>query len=85
MAATSSGLASGTPGTYQDAPYPEGWNAKDYLRRIPELFAAARFAINQRGDEVIAILIAVAIFYLIVTVPLGLIASVVEKRVAVLR
>ena len=33
----------------------------------------------------IAILIAVAIFYLIVTITLGRLAAVVEKRVAVLR
>ncbi|MFC0682104.1 amino acid ABC transporter permease [Lysobacter korlensis] len=52
---------------------------------VGELFAAARFAINQRGDEVIALLIAVAMLYLIVTVPLGILASAVEKRVAVLR
>lgn len=30
------------PGVYSDAPYPEGWNPRDYLRRVPELFAAAR-------------------------------------------
>jgi glutamate transport system permease protein len=52
---------------------------------VIELFAAARFVINDRGDEVIAILIAVAIFYLIITVPLGLLAASVEKRVAVMR
>ena len=52
---------------------------------VVELFASARFAINQRGDEVLAILIAVALLYLIVTVPLGLIAGAVERRVAVLR
>ncbi len=52
---------------------------------VVELFASARFAINQRGDQVIAILIAVALLYLVVTVPLGLAASVVERRVAVLR
>jgi glutamate transport system permease protein len=52
---------------------------------VIELFAAARFVINDRGDEVLAILISVAIFYLAITVPLGLIAAAVEKRVAVMR
>jgi glutamate transport system permease protein len=52
---------------------------------VVELFNAARGVINDRGDEVLTILIAVALFYLVVTVPLGLIASAVEKRVAVLR
>jgi glutamate transport system permease protein len=52
---------------------------------VVELFGASRAAINNRGDEVIAILLSVALFYLVVTVTLGLIASAVEKRVAVLR
>jgi len=50
-----------------------------------ELFAQSRRVINDRGDEVLAILLAVAFFYLIITVPLGLIAGAIEKRVAVLR
>ena len=52
---------------------------------VIELFAAAGVGINERGDEVIAILLAVAVFYLIVTIPLGFIAGRVEKRVAILR
>jgi glutamate transport system permease protein len=52
---------------------------------VVELIGASRFVINERGDEVIAILLAVAVFYLAVTIPLGLIAGAVEKRVAVLR
>lgn len=52
---------------------------------IKELFASAQDVINIRGDEVFAILIAVAVFYLLVTVTLGRIAAAVEKRVAVLR
>lgn len=52
---------------------------------VVELIGASRSAINARGDEVLAILVAVAFFYLSVTVTLGLIASAVEKRVAVLR
>lgn len=50
-----------------------------------ELFAAGRTLANARGDAVIAILLGVAFFYLLVTVPLGLVAGRIEKRVAVLR
>ena len=50
-----------------------------------ELFGAARKVTNDRGDEVVAILLAVAAFYLLVTISLGLIAGRVEKKVAVLR
>jgi glutamate transport system permease protein len=50
-----------------------------------ELFGAAKQITNDRGDEVIAILLAVAFFYLVITIPLGLIAGRIEKRVAVLR
>jgi glutamate transport system permease protein len=52
---------------------------------VKELFAAAGDVINIRGDSVIAILLAVAAFYLLITVTLGVIAARVEKRVAVLR
>lgn len=52
---------------------------------VVELFASSRTVINERGDQVPAILMAVAIFYLLVTVTLGRIADVVEKRVVVLR
>ncbi len=50
-----------------------------------ELFAAAKTVANTRGDAVLAVLLGVAFFYLIVTVPLGLIAGRIEKKVAVLR
>ena len=50
-----------------------------------ELFGAARRTVNDRGDAVIAILLAVAFFYLIITITLGQIAARVEKKVAVLR
>ncbi len=50
-----------------------------------ELFGAARKITNIRGDEVLAILLAVSVFYLLVTVTLGLIAGKVEQKVAVLR
>jgi glutamate transport system permease protein len=52
---------------------------------VVELFASSRGAINARGDEVIAILLSVAAFYLLVTVTLGILAGQVEKRVAVAR
>jgi glutamate transport system permease protein len=52
---------------------------------VVELFASASVVINVRGDEVTAILLAVAVFYLVITVPLGVIAGRIEKRVAVLR
>lgn len=50
-----------------------------------ELFGAARKVTNDRGDQVLAILLAVAFFYLLITVTLGVLAGRVEKRVAVLR
>jgi len=50
-----------------------------------ELFGAARRVTNDRGDATIAILLGVAAFYLIITIPLGIIAGRIEKKVAVLR
>jgi glutamate transport system permease protein len=50
-----------------------------------ELFGAARQVTNLRGDVVIPILLAVAVFYLLITITLGQIAARVEKKVAVLR
>jgi len=50
-----------------------------------ELFGAARKITNDRGDATIAILLAVAAFYLIITIPLGIVAGRIEKKVAVLR
>jgi glutamate transport system permease protein len=52
---------------------------------VVELIGASRAAINARGDEVVAILLSVAAFYLVVTIPLGRLQTYVEKRVAVLR
>jgi len=52
---------------------------------VVELFASSRDLINLRGDAVIPILLTVAVLYLVITVTLGLVASAVEKRVAVLR
>jgi glutamate transport system permease protein len=52
---------------------------------VAELFSKSRIVINERGDAIAAILIAIALFYLSVTITLGLIAGQVEKRVAILR
>ena len=52
---------------------------------VVELFATSRQLINLRGDETIALLIGVAVFYLVITVPLGQFAVALEKKVAVLR
>ena len=52
---------------------------------VVELFATSRQLINLRGDETIALLIGVAFFYLVITVPLGQAAVAIEKKVAVLR
>lgn len=52
---------------------------------VVELFATAQRLANNNGNAVIAILIGVAFFYLLITVPLGLIAGQVEKKVRVAR
>lgn len=52
---------------------------------VVELFAVGRELANLNGDAVIAILLGVATFYLIITVPLGILAGRIEKRVAVQR
>jgi glutamate transport system permease protein len=52
---------------------------------VIELFASASVVINKRGDEVVAILLGVAFFYLVITIPLGILAGRIEKRVAILR
>jgi len=52
---------------------------------VYELFHAANDLTNLRGDEVIMILLGIAFFYLVITIPLGLFAGSVEKKLAVLR
>ena len=52
---------------------------------VAELFLSTRRLINDNGNSTIALLIAVAVFYLVITVPLGQFAVRLEKRVAVLR
>lgn len=52
---------------------------------VAELFTIGKELANDNGDAVIAILLGVATFYLIITIPLGLLAGRIEKRVAVRR
>lgn len=52
---------------------------------VAELFTVGKGLANDNGNAVIAILLGVATFYLIITVPLGLLAGRIEKRVAVQR
>jgi mannonate dehydratase len=42
--------APGVPTEYPDAPYPNGWSARDYLRRVPALFEAVREALPDRVE-----------------------------------
>ena len=50
-----------------------------------ELFAAGRELANANGDAVIAILLGVATLYLIITIPLGVIAAGLERKWVVQR
>jgi glutamate transport system permease protein len=50
-----------------------------------ELFAAGRELANANGDAVIAILLGVATLYLIITIPLGVIAARLERKWVVQR
>lgn len=52
---------------------------------VVELFATARTLTNSHGSSVILILTATAVGYLLITIPLGLIAGAIEKKVRVLR
>jgi glutamate transport system permease protein len=52
---------------------------------VAELFTIGKELANANGDAVIAVLLGVATFYLIITIPLGLLAGRIEKRVAVQR
>lgn len=52
---------------------------------VVELFATAQRLANDNGNAVIPILVGVAFFYLLITVPLGMIAGQIEKRVRVAR
>jgi len=52
---------------------------------VVELFAVGRTIANARGDQVIPVLLGVAAFYLLITVPLGLLAARLERRWVVQR
>jgi len=52
---------------------------------IVELFATGRQLSIQNSDQTMQILVAVAVFYLLITVSLGFVQNRVEKRVKVLR
>jgi glutamate transport system permease protein len=52
---------------------------------VIELVAVSRQVIQFNGNATIPILVAVAVFYLVITVPLGQLAAHLERRVAFLR
>jgi glutamate transport system permease protein len=52
---------------------------------VVELFAVGRELANANGDAVIAILLGVATLYLVITIPLGLIAGQLERKWVVQR
>ena len=52
---------------------------------VLELFGYGRQLANSHGDQVLAVLLGVAFFYLLLTVPLGILASTVERKVAISR
>ena len=52
---------------------------------VLELFGYGRQMANANGDAVIAVLLGTAFFYLLLTVPLGILANTVERKVAIAR
>ncbi|MEL4320145.1 amino acid ABC transporter permease [Leifsonia sp. YIM 134122] len=52
---------------------------------VAELFTVGKELANGNGDAVIAVLLGVASFYLVITIPLGILAAHVERRVMVQR
>jgi glutamate transport system permease protein len=52
---------------------------------VIELFAVAKELTNANGNAVIAILVAIAVFYLVITIPLGILSGRLEKKLAVQR
>lgn len=52
---------------------------------VTELVATSKILANEYGNQIIPLLLGIAFFYLIITIPLGLIAGYVERKVAVLR
>jgi glutamate transport system permease protein len=53
--------------------------------RVVELVAVSKVLANQNGDQVVPLLAGIALFYLVITIPLGLAAGYIERKVAVLR
>lgn len=52
---------------------------------VPELFKQTSSATRDHPDAIVPVLLYVALLYLCITVPLGLIAGAIEKRVVVMR
>ncbi|RFA14356.1 amino acid ABC transporter permease [Subtercola boreus] len=52
---------------------------------IFELFNSGRRLVNENGDQVILVLVGVAAFYLLITIPLGQLADFLERRVVIRR
>jgi len=52
---------------------------------VADLFGVGRELANANGNAVVAVLLAVATFYLLITIPLGILAARLEKRFAVTR
>ncbi|WP_427018787.1 amino acid ABC transporter permease [Pseudarthrobacter sp. P1] len=52
---------------------------------VLELFGTGKQLANANGNAVMAVLFGIAFFYLLITVPLGLLANYVERKVAIAR
>lgn len=52
---------------------------------VLELFGYGKRLAAANGDQVMAVLLGVAMFYLLITVPMGILASTVERKVAISR
>ncbi|WP_291047017.1 amino acid ABC transporter permease [Herbiconiux sp.] len=52
---------------------------------VAELFGVGRTLANANGNAVVAVLLAVATFYLLITIPLGILAGRLEKKFVVQR
>ncbi|WP_230009845.1 amino acid ABC transporter permease, partial [Microbacterium sp. Bi128] len=52
---------------------------------VLELFGQGKQLANANGDAVMWVLVGIAFFYLLITIPLGFLASVVERKVAIAR
>ena len=52
---------------------------------VAELFTVGKGLANANGNNIIPILLGVAFFYLVITIPLGILSSRLEKRWLVVR